>query len=98
MDTDLWLHGIVEALKRSGCWELGCPILLYGDPGAGGRGRLVLVHQRKVRFEVTEEMVRGLPRVGDLGITAKLVEQLKQAHADGDVPPRIEVEDATAAG
>ena len=98
-ESDVWLGGLFELMVKAGCWELGCPFVVHGELGELGRiGTLVIAHSRKVRVEIKQEQLIGVGRVEYLGITETLIADLKAAHAAGDVPPRIEVEDDSVAG
>lgn len=94
-ESDVWMAGIFDVMVKAGCWALGCPFVVHGEPGELGRiGTLVIAHSRKVRLEVVQDQLVGLHRIETLGITEKLIADLKRAHAEGDVPPQIEVEEA----
>jgi hypothetical protein len=93
-ESDVWLAGIFDLMVKAGCWDLGCPFVLHAEPKAelGRMGTLVIDHGRKHRLEMKQDQLVGVHRVETLGITEKLIADLKAAHADGDVPPAIEVE------
>lgn len=83
MESDLWLYGLSDLLAKSGCLELGCPLVVFGETGDPERSdRLVLVHRGGPRVEVNLDTIKALGRRDQLGITGNLVTRLKAAHAE----------------